>query len=100
MGFFVPNVWLVPFMFFVSLSLNDSVLPGTMGSSSVGVIGAIFFLSFQIRNHFPSRKDTGDGVSAKAGSLLKKMFGFLSRKRDKAINSYAPNMMHQAEKRL
>ena len=29
MGFFVPCVWLVPFGFFVSLSVNESVLPST-----------------------------------------------------------------------
>jgi len=33
MGFFVPCVWLVPFLLFISLSVNDSILPTGLPSS-------------------------------------------------------------------
>jgi len=41
MAFFVPCVWLVPFLYFVSVSLGDNVLPsathsGGLGSGSMG----------------------------------------------------------------
>mmetsp|Transcript_21813 Transcript_21813/g.51929 ORF Transcript_21813/g.51929 Transcript_21813/m.51929 type:complete len:217 (-) Transcript_21813:33-683(-) len=77
MGFFVPCVWLVPFAFFVSLSLNDNVLPGSGAPSSGGEI------------------DTGDGVKSKAGSLLKVIFSFVHNKRDTMMQQYAPQVAHQ-----
>uniref|UniRef100_A0A7S0F458 Protein TEX261 n=1 Tax=Hanusia phi TaxID=3032 RepID=A0A7S0F458_9CRYP len=37
MAFFVPCVWLVPFGFFVSVSLGDTVLPSATHSGGLGV---------------------------------------------------------------
>eukprot|EP00290_Baffinella_frigidus_P030461 CAMPEP_0180235154 /NCGR_PEP_ID=MMETSP0987-20121128/29064_1 /TAXON_ID=697907 /ORGANISM="non described non described, Strain CCMP2293" /LENGTH=186 /DNA_ID=CAMNT_0022201233 /DNA_START=116 /DNA_END=676 /DNA_ORIENTATION=+ len=37
MAFFVPCVWLVPFGFFVSVSLGDTVLPSASHSGGLGI---------------------------------------------------------------
>lgn len=76
MGFFVPCVWLVPFLLFISLSVNDSVLPTGLPSSDSA---------------------TQDG---KKQSLVKSIFGFFSRKKDSALLHHTASFENYSDKRV
>jgi hypothetical protein len=73
MGFFVPCVWLVPFLLFISLSVNDSVLPTGLPSS-----------------------DSHDG---KKQSLVKSIFSFFSKKKDSVLLHHTASFDNYADKR-
>ncbi len=67
MAFFVPCVWLVPFGFFVSVSLGDTVLPSATHSG--GLTG--------------QRDELGGGKS----SALKGLLSWFGNKRDQYMTS-------------
>merc|ERR1711934_314861 len=76
MGFFFTCVWLVPFAYFISLSINEFVLPC----------------------EFPSYRDqqqasTGGGEKKRKGWLLA-MSGWFSRKKEQTIQEHAPPSWH------
>jgi len=65
--FFVFNVWLVPFGFFVSLSVNEAVLPDRLASSASEVYS--------------------EGGRSKTVSGLKSAFSYMQEKRDDMMPS-------------
>jgi hypothetical protein len=71
MAFFVPCVWMVPFGFFVSVSLGDTVLPSATHSG--GLTG--------------HSDDLGGGKS----SALKGLLSWFGNKRDKYMASSGYN---------
>jgi hypothetical protein len=106
MGFFVPCVWLVPFGFFVSLSVNESVLPSTDSMKAPKPAGPTH--TYTHAHHHPprpprsrARRRSGPSVpiSVRApctgalhtdsrGNLFKGLFSFFSAKR----NTVRPRM--------
>ncbi len=76
MGFFVPCVWLVPFLLFISLSVNDSVLPTGLPSS--------------------------DSVSqdGKKQSLVKSIFSFFGKKKDSVLLHHTASFDSYSDKRV
>lgn len=73
MGFFVPCVWLVPFLLFISLSVNDSILPTGLPSGSAS-----------------------DG---KKQSLVKSIFGFFSKQKDSVLLHHTASFDNYSGKR-
>jgi hypothetical protein len=74
MGFFVPCVWLVPFLLFISLSVNDSILPTGL----------------------PSSGSENDG---KKQSLVKSIFGFFSKQKDSVLLHHTASFDNYSDKR-
>ncbi len=75
MGFYVPCVWLVPLLLFISLSVNDSVLPTGLPSSDSA---------------------PQDG---KKQSLVKGIFGFFSKKKDSVLLHHTASYDSYSDKR-
>mmetsp|Transcript_55280 Transcript_55280/g.145838 ORF Transcript_55280/g.145838 Transcript_55280/m.145838 type:complete len:82 (+) Transcript_55280:437-682(+) len=71
MAFFVPCVWMVPFGFFVSVSLGDTVLPSATHSG--GLTGR------------------SDDMSGGKSSALKGLLSWFSSKRDHYMASSGLN---------
>ncbi len=74
MGFFVPCVWLVPFLLFISLSVNDSILPTGL----------------------PSSGSVSDG---KKQSLVKSIFGFFGKQKDSVLLHHTASFENYSGKR-
>ena len=75
MGFFVPCVWLVPFLLFISLSVNDSILPTGLPSSDSA---------------------SHDG---RKQSLVKSIFGFFSKQKDTVLLHHTASFNSYSDKR-
>jgi hypothetical protein len=74
MAFFVPCVWLVPFLYFVSVSLGDNVLPSATHSGGLGAGG------------LPGGMGGMGGMGGEGGggksSALKSILAWAGRQRD------------------
>ena len=73
MAFFVPCVWMVPFGFFVSVSLGDTVLPSATHSG--GLTGS------------------ADEMHGGKSSALKGLLAWFGNKRDKYMASSGWNLL-------
>jgi hypothetical protein len=65
--FFIFNVWLVPFGFFISLSINESTLPNAQAASA--------------------QESFTDGARTKQKSGIVSAFSFMQQKRDEVMPS-------------
>jgi len=83
MGFFFTCVWLVPFTFFISLSINENVLPCE-------------FPSYQ-QEQAQGQNQNQNQKNQKKGFLLT-VFDFLRRKKDDVIVDHAPPSWHMGGK--
>merc|ERR1711865_279709 len=83
MGFFFTCVWLVPFTFFISLSINENVLPCE-------------FPSYQQQQQ-QQQSEQNQNSSSKQGLLLS-VFDFIRRNKDDAIVDHAPPSWHMGGK--
>merc|ERR1712216_244986 len=76
MGFFFTCVWLIPFMYFISLSINEFVLPC----------------------EFPSWKDSQQALSAEEGKKgkggLLSFMSWFSAKKSETLEQNAPPSWH------